>query len=39
LALTIESPVWKAVRAPAPWRFGDTQGFASLPQAGEVANG
>ncbi|MDD5633035.1 MAG: nitrogenase component 1, partial [Methylococcales bacterium] len=38
LALTIESPVWKAVRAPAPWRFVETQSMASLPSRG-VANG
>ena len=38
LTLTIESPVWQAVRSPAPWRSVETQNFASLPH-NEVNHG
>ena len=41
LALTIESPVWDAVRAPAPWKKREhTGGQKSLPTLQqEVENG
>ncbi|ANE54580.1 nitrogenase iron-molybdenum cofactor biosynthesis protein NifE [Methylomonas sp. DH-1] len=36
LALTLESPVWEAVRAPAPWRASKSVGYASLTELAEV---
>jgi nitrogenase molybdenum-cofactor synthesis protein NifE len=38
LTLTLESPIWQAVRTPAPWHSVETQNFASL-QHSEVKNG
>ncbi|MFI3121363.1 MAG: hypothetical protein QX203_15430, partial [Methylococcaceae bacterium] len=40
LALTIESPVWEAVRAPAPWKNPPRPPFAKGGDTiGEVSNG
>jgi len=40
LALTIESPVWEAVRAPAPWKKSPLPPFAKGGDAiKEVNNG
>ncbi|WP_256360518.1 hypothetical protein [Methylomonas koyamae] len=36
LALTLESPVWEAVRAPAPWRASKSVGYASRTELAEV---
>jgi nitrogenase molybdenum-cofactor synthesis protein NifE len=35
LALTLESPVWEAVRKPAPWR---AQRFSDIPDTASTAD-
>ena len=37
LALTLESPVWKSVRAPAPWEEGGILDTSLEPTAGDLA--
>jgi hypothetical protein len=38
LTLTIESPVWQAVRAPAPWKNVNLPGFKNLEGLNQEAD-